>query len=162
TTNYAPGTQPSEFAFVVGNTSALTANVVVHADSIPDITATVAPNTTQAIKLPWRGICGTGLAKFAYHLTSDVPITVYQFNPLASAVPSGASCNNDFQCGLDKCINHVCTTFSYSNDASLLLPTHLLGTSYVVVATDQVSEGNGIASDTPLAGMMAIVSTADN
>jgi hypothetical protein len=53
---------------------------------------------------------GAALAtKGAYHLRSTVPVTVYQFNPLQYTKDG---------------------TFSYSNDASLLLPTNVWRTRY--------------------------------
>lgn len=188
-TNGSDGQQPSEFAFVVGNTSTLTANVSVQTPGRAAISAQVAPNSTQVVKLPWRKLCGTGLAGFGYHLTSDVPVTVYQFNPLASALPafrytrgtkssSDRSCTTDTDCrdsdcdsifpiGCDfdstsnKCVNRVCQTYSFSNDASLLLPSHLLGTSYVVVGQDHETVRQA-GTDSPLPAFMSIVATQND
>ena len=53
----------------------------------------------------------------AFHVTSNVPVTVYQFNPLEYTVGSGLG-----------------ASFSYSNDASLLLPSHALTGNYIVIA----------------------------
>jgi IgGFc binding protein len=60
----------------------------------------------------------------AYHVTSNEPLVAYQFNPLEGSVPNGAPCpalpGNPTRC------------YSYSTDASLLLPAHTLSSSYVV------------------------------
>jgi hypothetical protein len=50
----------------------------------------------------------------AYHVQSTQPVTVYQFSPLNYTDGAGS--------------------FSYSNDASLLLPTNVWGKNYVVAA----------------------------
>jgi hypothetical protein len=125
------------------------------------------------VYLPWQEICGTGTANFGYHLTSDVPVTVYQFNPLDSALPatrasgSGTSCTSDGQCQIgDSCATSgptagQCTRYSFSNDASLLLPTHLLGNDYVVIAADEESVSS-LSGGTLLPGAMSVVATQDN
>lgn len=65
------------------------------------------------------GFLGTGIAKGrAFRVTSDVPIVATQFNPLGGAL-------------------------AYTTDASLLLPTHALGTNYYHLAWDQ---GIGVGS----------------
>jgi hypothetical protein len=77
----------------------------------------VAPGSLVALVLPTRELdCGvkpndyaspgTCLSSRAYRITSSAPIVVYQFNVFAN---------------------------SYSNDASLLLPTNALGTYYRVL-----------------------------
>jgi len=53
------------------------------------------------------------VANAAYHVTSSLPVTAYQFNPL------------DYQVG---------AYYSYTNDASLLLPAHVYGDQYLAVA----------------------------
>lgn len=104
----------------------------------------------------------TGRARYAYRLTSTRPITVYQFNPIdavkvtsrtctAAAGTSDCACNEYSEytatgcglLGLSCCSPGVCTTGAggsrvcsygtFSNDASLLLPAHILGTGYVAI-----------------------------
>ena len=163
--NGSLGTTDSEYAFVVSNTSdSLTAHVTVSMDGVTSRNATVAPLSVQSVHLPWRPICGTGLNKTGAHLVSDVPVTVYQFNPLASAKSNGRSCSNNSQCNFNSgetCTGGHCTVYAFTADASLLLPTHLLGLDYVVVASDQIGEKAPLTAETPLAGMMAIVATQD-
>jgi len=60
----------------------------------------------------------------AYHVTSNEPLVAYQFNPLEGSISNVAACpalpGNPNRC------------YSYSTDASLLLPAHTLSSSYVV------------------------------
>ncbi len=75
------------------------------------------------------GFIGTGIAKGrAFRIDSTMPIVATQFNPLGGAV-------------------------AFTTDASLLLPTHALGTSYYHMAWDR-GLGSGSA--------MVIVATEDN
>ncbi len=177
----SPGTLPSQFAFVVVNPLPQAAHVTVSQAGLADTTATVAAGSTSTIYLPWRSVCGTGVAPFGYHLASDSPVTVYQFNPLASALPetcpvacpdggadcgrSTCACATSTRCpnaNLAACVNGICVTYSYTTDASLLLPTAALGTSYVAVAASQTSEGTmGTSADQPLAAMIAILAVAN-
>jgi hypothetical protein len=55
----------------------------------------------------------------AFHVTSDLPVTVYQFSPLNY-------CWGDCE-DLDD-------EFSYTNDASLLLPSHINRDEYIIIA----------------------------
>ncbi|MCO4759952.1 MAG: IgGFc-binding protein [Myxococcales bacterium] len=66
----------------------------------------------RVYNLPPRNINGTVQAKLAYKISSSVPITAYQFNPLEN-------------------VN------VFSNDASLLLPEELLGKYYMVMSREQ-------------------------
>lgn len=75
------------------------------------------------------GFLGTGIASGrAFRITSDLPIVATQFNPLGGAK-------------------------AFTTDASLLLPTHTLGTEYYHLAWEK---GLGAGSS------MVIVATADN
>lgn len=74
--------------------------------------AILPPLGLHIFNLPRRDIDGTTIAPLAYHIRSGVPIVAYQFNPLD---------NEEV----------------FSNDASLLLPSHVLGTEYVVMTREQ-------------------------
>jgi len=82
------------------------------------------------------------VANSAYRITSDQPISAYQFNPL------------------DYCVNtcSVQDDFSFTNDASLLLPVHVLRDEYIVVSrpTMRVDFGTSVL-DSP--GFFAVVGT---
>jgi hypothetical protein len=73
----------------------------------------------------------------AYHLTSSVPVTVYQFNALEYKGEGGPPGKDWSSCPG----NTVCPTaggplgcFSFSNDASLLLPTTALTGNYRITS----------------------------
>ncbi|MDF1562178.1 MAG: IgGFc-binding protein [Deltaproteobacteria bacterium] len=109
----------AEYAVVVSNPNiGTTAQVSVFeaGNLTPVATATVAGGQLATLYLPWNGLDAydntTGTSRtlsgaIAYQLISSVPVTAYQFNPLS---------------------NHIRgNLYSYSNDASLLLPTHVFG-----------------------------------
>lgn len=101
---------------------------------------TIAANGLATLRLPWQSVARTGQNPYAYHLTSDLPVSVYQFNPVTSSISAGDS---------------------YTNDASLLLPTHILSKRYVVVGQETVTAKDPGGSISPYAGLMAIVGTED-
>lgn len=107
------------------------------------MTVMVQPNSLLVQKLPWQqalkmcneqdtpevaGCNGATVpepgivAKGAYHLRSDQPITVYQFNSLEYTT----------------LINGV-TAFSFTNDASLMLPTNVWRSSYFTASWQSLS-----------------------
>jgi hypothetical protein len=64
----------------------------------------------------------------AYHLTSSVPVTVYQFNPLEYELEGDCADLEEDLSGPDgRC-------FSFTNDASLLLPTNVHTGNYRVLS----------------------------
>jgi hypothetical protein len=112
-----------EFAVVVSNPQKSAVDITVSRGSQNISTTTVAAEGLKTIVLPWVNelkIPGgpdtdnrSQLVKGgAYRLVSSLPVTVYQFNPL------------EYQIGGE---------YSFSNDASLLLPHHVLDTEYIVV-----------------------------
>jgi hypothetical protein len=185
----------SEFAFVVTNRSTLSASVVVSrffAGAVQTVKTVTVPGrldpTTRGlatIRVPWQSVgdhptmsnsfdsqAQSGLKRFGYRITSSRPITVYQFNPLAAFRDVG-TCTTATSCGTAvpesvgaTCNNNICRHFSYSNDASLLLPAHILGTSYVGLTPEHILEragtndANGAAS-LSFNGMLTIVGTQD-
>ena len=121
-----------DFAVVVANAGERPANVTVERSGQVVATARVEPNNLAKIFLPWiadlkgqdSDFCGQVLSALpktvrvnggAYHLKSDRPVTVYQFNALEYAPVGGPSkkdwtaCPGDLGCPGVKC-------FSYSND----------------------------------------------
>ena len=124
-----------EFAVAVSNTSAQVANVTVEGGLLGNSrTFTVPAGAAVVHKLPWvpeLKLCNQPSAfsctggqpgvpnggrrnRGAYRLRTDVPVTVYQFNPLDYTLP-GAPEN------------------SYTNDASLLFPVTSWRTDHYVV-----------------------------
>lgn len=72
----------------------------------------IPPKGIQIFPLPRRDVNGTILDRLAYRVAANVPITAYQFNPLA---------NVDV----------------FSNDATVLLPTNAVGSRYYVMTREQ-------------------------
>lgn len=145
-----------DFRVVVTNPGAQPADVTIHRGFRIVETARVRPGGVAEIVLPW--IAGVSFpfadddwksvvtAEGAYRLTSSRPVIVAQFNPFHYA-SAGAY-------------------HSYTNDASLLYPTHVLGrdhvgTSYVPFS---VSRGSDLSDEhrvtTRLPGYLAIVGIA--
>jgi hypothetical protein len=122
------------FAVVVANAGSTPAHVTITGPNLFSTMATIDADAAEAIILPWvdelRGrstmeqwehgnfdepyVPTVRRPGGAYHLVSDVPVIVYQFNPLEFALPTGE--------------------FSYTNDASLLLPSTALTGNYRIGA----------------------------
>ncbi len=186
----------SEFAFVVTNRSTLSASVQVtrfFGGAVQTVKNVTVPGRLDAatrglavIRVPWQSIgdhptmsnnydsaSKSGLRRYGYKITSSRPITVYQFNPLAAyrdvgACTTASSCTTAVpESANPSCNANVCRHFSYSNDASLLLPAHILGTSYVGLTPEHVMERQGRTDPNGAAtinfnGMLTIVGTQDN
>ncbi len=159
-----------DFAVAVSNpqTSAVTVTVTGGALS-QTVTVSVAAGQVQAIKLPWVpalkgptfdqdtvvGDPGPSriVAGGAYHLVTSAPVSVYQFSALeyeidaGTTTPDGGACPGEGDGGAGP---HC---FSYSNDASLLLPSNVATGDYGVLAWPSFGA-------TP--GFMAVVATAKN
>ena len=101
------------FAVVVSNPHPdFTGEVSVYNHEELVQSAIVPPLGLHVFSLPRRDIDGTVLAPRAYRVRSSIPIVAYQFNPLD---------NEEV----------------FSNDASLLLPSHVLGNEYYVMTREQ-------------------------
>jgi hypothetical protein len=124
-------------AVVISNRNELAASVTIDRGGRQLATVSVAPNTTETVELPWihelkqdaedeRTLSSANVPQGAYHLVSSMPVTVYQFNPLQYRL--NRECRNGDADPTDrKC-------YSYSNDASLLLPVHVLTEHYMVMS----------------------------
>lgn len=148
------------FAIAVGNTSSDPAQVLVTRGDQEVQKVTVAGNDLAIIELPWidelRGpepsVGGSVqlpplpevVTDGAYRMRSDRPVTVYQFSPLSYEIkPAPAECPEGSMPGC----------FSFSNDASLLLPVHVFGTTYPIVTWPTL----GCRS-----GFIAVTAVSDN
>jgi hypothetical protein len=130
-----------DFAVAIANTASSAATVTIDGGALAMTQSiSVPPRSVVVQTLPWHtplklcdspstdgcgGFFGSSpvqpaalAAKGAYHLRSTVPVTVYQFNPL-QYTKGGAS--------------------SYSNDASLLLPTNVWRERYYAAAWGPLS-----------------------
>lgn len=138
-----------DYGVVVANTQKTVAEVTVTGPNGTHQTVTVAPDSLETIYLPWvkslKGgdmDCSSGAPKdgatttlakaSAYHLVSSVPVTVYQFSAVEYTKGKGGppgknwgSCPGDTLCGLA-----IGGCNSYTNDASLLLPSTAMTGNY--------------------------------
>ena len=138
-----------DFAVVVSNVGKDVADVTITGPSNTNIQAQVQPGTLNTFYLPWvpslkgpdADTCGSAqplsntiLAKQgAYHLTSTRPIMVYQFSALEYKGSGGPAGKNWGACPGNKiCASYGVSVgcFSFSNDASLLLPSTAMTGSY--------------------------------
>lgn len=142
-----------DYAVVVANGQSIAATVSVTGPNGVSTTTQVAPGSLAKIYLPWvpelKGAdwdnCTSAVAfagsvlvpNGAYHLVSSVPVTVYQFNALeykGAGGPSGKSwsaCPGNTVCTYPS-IDQAVGCFSYSNDATLLLPSSAMTGNYRV------------------------------
>ncbi|MEQ9076535.1 MAG: IgGFc-binding protein [Sandaracinaceae bacterium] len=134
-------------AVVVANPQSTPATVTLSRGGSVMSTVEVAAGATQTIALPWvnelKGTIGEEqsilLAGGAYRLQSNVPVTVYQFTPL------------EYEQGGE---------FSFSNDASLLLPTHVMTGNYTVLSWPALMlRRDGMESTSP--GFATIVGVSE-
>ncbi len=140
-----PALDQTTFSFAVSIANTTTKSATVNITGPHAVTGnpfTIAANTLQSIVLPWESSLsvnsGTTLqAGGAYHIKSTEPVTVYQFNA------------RDYQ---------VSSSFSYTNDASLLIPVNALtGNYYVVTMPDWL-----FASTTHYPGDISIIATQNS
>lgn len=169
TITYNPVYHEFAFAVVVANGGAEEAAINVDRAGASVATATVPAGGLATIPLPWvmelkgeeftRTEATTGARKKAselvpggaYHLTSSVPVTAWQFSPLDYQQP-GANCAG-LPAGTQTCL-------SVSNDASLLLPTTAMRQFYRLAGRSARLEGGGI-DYTSSQGGFAITATAN-
>jgi hypothetical protein len=126
-----------DFAVVVANAGEEVADVTVTRGATTVGSATIPPNELREIYLPWvpelkgpdADACGGAMPLSAtvrsdggaYHMVSTRPVTVYQFNALEYKGEGGPPGKDWSSCpGLSGCFIGC---FSFSNDASLLLPS---------------------------------------
>jgi hypothetical protein len=131
-----------DYAVVAANVGQDYADVTITREGVTVAKAHIAPNDLATMVLPWveglRNVppdsCGNSdplLATArvdggAYHVVSTRPISVYQFNPLEYQSLGGPPGKNWGGCA--SCVNGECN--SYTNDASLLLPSTALTGDY--------------------------------
>jgi hypothetical protein len=169
-----------DFAVVVSNPGTNSATVTVTGPNSTNQTVTVAPGALQKIYLPWvstlKGAdasqCGISTSLVAslsqtagaYHLVSSVPVLVYQFNALEYK-PAGGPAGKDWSTcpgTVQKCGKMPIGCFSYTNDASLLLPSTALTGNYRVltdygggyVAITATQDGTTVKVKTSLTGQV--------
>lgn len=131
------------FAVAISNTSATPANFTITQGTDTITSDVVAANDVKIVQLPWVASLKAGnsviAAKSAYRLRTDQPVTAYQFNPL------------EYKLGDCPYVGHA--NCSYTNDASILLPSNVWTNKYDVLARP-VWSGYG--------GFFAITAGQDN
>jgi hypothetical protein len=151
------------YAVAVSNPQKNPVTVTVEGGALSQpVVRTVQPGTIETIELPWvaalKGpqfdlatvVSKPGASRIvkggAYHLTTTLPVSVYQFSPLQYEIDAGAGCPGYGEGGAGP---HC---YSYSNDASLLLPATVATGDYGILGWPSF----GI---TP--GFLAVVATED-
>jgi hypothetical protein len=123
---------PFPFAVVIANPQAVAAQVTIEREGTTVVSKILNPGAVEAIELeriaelaaiptsetdlPQAYPSGK-IKEGAYRITASVPVTAYQFNPLQYRAGFGAN-----------------TTYSHTNDASLLLPTGVLTGNYLIIS----------------------------
>ncbi len=174
TITYNPVYTDFDFAVVLANGGTTDAQVTVTGPSSFTKTATVPAGGLTSIVLPWvmdlkgpeysrtntslgRASTSVRVNAGAYHVTSSVPVTAWQFNTLEYKKPltdiSSLGCGTSF--GTTNC-------FSASNDASLLLPSTAMTGNYRVITRSAVNGGAAGPSYTSAPGGFAVTATQDN
>ena len=145
----------NDFGVVVHNDNSVAAQVTVTKGGSQVTQETIPPGELKVMQLAFDpelkmthdAMESKLVTNGAYNLVSTVPVTVYQFNPLNYKTPE--NCDPDPMWG--DCI------FSHTNDASLLLPAHVLSTNYMVMSRPTFGVDNNF-----IPGFFAIVGTQDN
>lgn len=161
-----------DFAAIVANAGAEEARISVTGPGGFTKEAIVGPGRLVKVYLPWvpelkgpeANECGSGTAitasvranKSAYHIVTTKPVTVYQFNALEYEGKGGPADKSWAGCPGDKVCADVFSEigcFSFTNDASLLLPSTALTGNYRITGTKGAS---GVPT------YVAITGTKDN
>jgi hypothetical protein len=155
-----------EFAIVAANPTDSPSTVTVTRGTQQVAQTEVAPGGLQTIKLPWvmelkqqdpafdgSGIVSALVPDGAYKVSASVPITLYQFNPLEFELnPPPSDCPDPTLMG---------TCNSFTNDASLLLPTTALRNDYFVMSAPALHLGQFGIQWINLPGSTMITATED-
>jgi len=109
----------------------------------------VAPGAIELFELEWidglsspsseETFYSSKVADGAYRLTSSVPVTAYQFSPLEYELPGDCPESSSDEPG-----DMICNSFT--NDASLLLPAHTFGQSYLVMTYGSIGFASGASA----------------
>jgi len=124
-----------EYAIALANPTKSNSDVTVERNGVVVATSTVASGDLQTLKLPWvpelkyaegNDVTSVLLPGGGYKVSSSVPVTMYQFNPLEFQLASNPpDCPHLADFG---------ACFSFTNDASILLPTTALRGEYYVMS----------------------------
>ena len=146
-------------AVVISNPQSSPAMITVTGPGGFNQMRTVAAGAAETVELPWvdalKGTIGEEASALvtggAYRVQSTLPVTVYQFNPLEYRLARDCSDESPLDPGFG---DNAC--FSFSNDASLLLPTHVMTGNYIAMAwpsmLNQITQDGIFGPMTSLAG----------
>jgi hypothetical protein len=159
-----------DFAVVVANVGDEPAEVEVDRGGTLIETVVVPPDELRTIYLPWvpelKGpvdVCTESspanlptmrAPDGAYHLVSSRPVVAYQFNPLQYR-PQGGVAGKDWSAACAASCMAEC--FSFTNDASLLLPSTALTTNYRVTGYPAPA----VDAVRPVSSTLAVTGTTD-
>lgn len=166
-----------DFAVVVSNGGQTEATVKVTGPNDVAIQVKVAPGTLEKVFLPWVPVLkGQGVIvpnqappplaasvlarKSAYHVESSVPVVVYQFSPLEYAGKGGPSGKNWSSC--PELGGPATGCFSYSNDASLLIPSTAWTGNYRVLGINGWSTVAAQGTPQPVLGTFAAITASQD
>lgn len=164
-----------DFAVVVSNIGEVAAEVHVTGPNGVDEPRTIAPRSLEKIFLPWvHDLKGVGLTKAgegptpfdasilskkgAYHVVSSVPVVVYQFSPLEYEGKGGPAGKSWASCPT---LGEKGSCFSYSNDASLLLPSTAWTGNYRVLGYRGLTMGPSFLPLDVIGSFAALTASAD-
>jgi hypothetical protein len=172
TVTFNPLYDEFDFAVVVANGQSEAADIEVVGPNGFSATAKIESGNLATIVLPWvSALKGPEFSRTdttngrvtesvraddsAYRVTSSVPVSAWQFNPLQYKKPLGefSQCGTTF--GTTDC-------FSASNDASLLLPSTAMTGNYRVAIRSEIRGGANGEAYTSNSGAIAITATRDN
>lgn len=148
-----------DFSIAVSNAHDFPVTVTVHQGTNQVVLRELQGEAVEIIALDYVGeLKGTAPGPYesliapasAYYLQSSAPVTVYQFNPLNYTLSS--------ECANPQIVSPPC--YSKTNDASLLLPAHVLSTNYLVMSLP--TGGSPIETWTYYAGYFTVVATQDD
>ncbi len=134
-----------QFAVAIGNPNSVAVTATVYNGGTTTVAATfsVPANSTVTQTLPWVNALahnsGTGrgvytpsasslVANGAYRVSTTAPVSAYQFNPLTFSTGGGSP------------------TYSYTNGASLLLPTVALSGNYLTLTHNSFAGGGSFVA----------------
>jgi hypothetical protein len=170
-----------DFAAVVANTGAAAAQVTATRGGQTVATTSVAPGGIGVVYLPWvpdlkgsdfdsctsnaRPTGSVLVPGGAYHLTSTVPVTVWQFSPLEYVAGAGGPPGKNWACPYAPapCNGNGVDCLSVNNGASLLLPSTAMTQSYRLFGVTATSYGSAYAAnqDEDAPGAFAVTATAN-
>lgn len=138
-------------AIVISNRNQVPVRVTVHKGSSVYREITVNSQSTETVILEWvmelkqdfvfeEGSTyntperSVNISDSAYYIKSTLPVTIYQFNPLEYGLNRDCEdVEGDPEPEDGRC-------YSYSNDASLLLPIHVLTQHYIVMSRQSLGK----------------------